>query len=60
METVKYAEAEKYYSESFQLSSSNLEGIEYYSSCLWHLNQAATLCKVAQLALETSLFASPT
>lgn len=39
MEIVKYSEAEKYYAEALRIEPYRLEGIEYYSSCLWHLKK---------------------
>jgi anaphase-promoting complex subunit 3 len=39
MEIVKYNEAEKMYSEALRIEPYRLEGIEYYSSCLWHLKK---------------------
>lgn len=39
MEIVKYSEAEHYYEEALRIEPYRLEGIEYYSSCLWHLKK---------------------
>jgi len=44
MEIVKYSEAEKYFSEALRIEPYRLEGIEYYSSCLWHLKKQVELC----------------
>jgi len=56
-ESVKYTEAEKYFKEAFRIEPYRLEGLEYYSSCLWHLKKQVELCTLAEKALEKSLFA---
>ena len=35
----KYQEAEKYYQKALKAESYRLEGLEYYSTCLWHLKK---------------------
>ncbi|EGR28714.1 hypothetical protein IMG5_170140 [Ichthyophthirius multifiliis] len=60
MEIVKYSEAEKMYAEALRIEPYRLEGIEYYSSCLWHLKKQVELCYLAQQALEKSVFAPET
>lgn len=60
MEIVKYSEAEKYYAEALRIEPYRLEGIEYYSSCLWHLKKQVELCYLAQQALDRSLLAPET
>ncbi|EAR84490.2 tetratricopeptide repeat protein (macronuclear) [Tetrahymena thermophila SB210] len=60
MEIVKYSEAEKYYTEALRIEPYRLEGIEYYSSCLWHLKKQVELCYLAHQALDKSLFAPET
>lgn len=60
MEIVKYQEAEKFYSESFKLEPYRLEGLEYYSACLWQLKKQVDLCWLANNALEKNLFAPET
>lgn len=60
MEIVKYTEAEKYYVEALRIEPYRLEGIEYYSSCLWHLKKHVDLCFLAQQALKRSLIAPET
>jgi len=47
MEIVKYQEAEKHYAEAFRIEPHRLEGIELYSSCLWHLKKQVELCHLA-------------
>lgn len=37
-----------------------LEGLEYYSTCLWHLRKQMDLCYIANYALERSLQAPET
>jgi anaphase-promoting complex subunit 3 len=39
MEIVQYSEAEKYFAECFKIEPYRLEGIEYYSSCLWQMKK---------------------
>ena len=56
-ESVKYAEAEKYFEEAFRTEPYRLEGLEYYSTCLWHMKKQVELCHLAYTALEKSLFA---
>ena len=34
-----------------------LEGVEYYSSCLWHLKKHVDLCYLAHQSLEKSVYA---
>lgn len=57
MEIVKYQEAEQYFNEALKLEPHRMDGIEYYSSCLWHLKKQVDLCYLAHQALEKSLFA---
>lgn len=58
MECIKYTDAERYFSESLRIEPHRLEGIEYYSSCLWHLKKQVELCALAHDALEKSRFAA--
>jgi len=39
MEIVKYQEAASYYEQAYRLEPHRTEGIEHYSSCLWHLKK---------------------
>jgi len=57
MECIKYQEAEKFFAEALRIEPHRLEGIEYYSSCLWHLKKQVELCALAHDALEKSRFA---
>ncbi len=59
-ELSKYKEAEKYFQESFKLEPYRLEGLEYYSSCLWHLQDQYKLCHLANEALEQSYYSPET
>lgn len=59
-ELSKYKEAERYFQESFKLEPYRLEGLEYYSSCLWHLQDHYKLCHLANEALEQSYFSPET
>jgi anaphase-promoting complex subunit 3 len=52
---VKYPEAAKVYERiSQQLEPWRLEGLEYYSTCLWHLKQVPTLTYLSTACLERS------
>lgn len=59
-ELAKYKECEKYYRECLKTEPYRLEGIEYFSSCLWHLKDQYQLCNLANHVLEQSLFAPET
>jgi tetratricopeptide (TPR) repeat protein len=59
-ENFKYSEAEKYFNDSIRFEPYRLEGLEYYSTCLWHLKKQVELCWLANFALEKSLFAPET
>jgi anaphase-promoting complex subunit 3 len=56
----KYKESEKYYNECLKIEPYKLEGIEYFSSCLWHLKDQYQLCNLANHVLEQSLFSPET
>lgn len=56
MECIKYQEAEKFFAEAFKIEPYRLEGVEYYSSCLWHLKKQIELCVLAHDALDKSRF----
>ena len=56
MECIKYQDAEKFFAEALRIEPYRLEGIEYYSSCLWHLKKQVELCTLAHDALEKSRF----
>lgn len=47
MECSKPSEAEKYFAEAFKVEPWRMKGLEYYSSCLWHLKKEAELTKLA-------------
>eukprot|EP00826_Nyctotherus_ovalis_P014717 TRINITY_DN14120_c0_g2_i1.p1 TRINITY_DN14120_c0_g2~~TRINITY_DN14120_c0_g2_i1.p1 ORF type:complete len:588 (+),score=143.57 TRINITY_DN14120_c0_g2_i1:389-2152(+) len=57
-ESVRYSEAEKVYSEIIKLEPYRLEGLEYYSTCLWHLKKQVELCELSNYALGISLYAA--
>jgi anaphase-promoting complex subunit 3 len=56
----KYQEAEKFYKKVLSVEPYRLEGLEYYSTCLWHLKKQVDLCYLSNHALEKSLFAPET
>ena len=60
LDAVRYNEAEKYFHECVKLEPYRLEGMEYYSSVLWHLKKQVELCHLAQKCLEKSHLAYET
>ena len=56
----KYVEAKKTYETMLKMEPYRLEGLEYYSTCLWHLKKQMDLCYISNYALERSLFAPET
>ena len=56
----KYKDAEKVFQENLKLDPARLEGLEYYSTCLWHLKDQYQLCNLANHALEQSHFCAET
>ena len=56
----KYKDSEKYYKECLKIEPYRLEGVEYFSSCLWHLKDQYQLCNLANHVLEQSLFSPET
>lgn len=59
-EMAKYSEAQKMYEQMLKHDPLRLEGLEYYSTCLWHLKKQVDLCYISNYALEKSLFAPET
>ena len=59
-EMIKYNEAEKVYQEAITVEPYRLEGLEYYSACLWHLKKSVELCYLSNYVLSKSLFAPET
>jgi anaphase-promoting complex subunit 3 len=57
METVRYTDAAHYYEQAYKLEPYRLEGVDYYSSCLWHLKKHVELCYLAHQSLEKSVYA---
>jgi anaphase-promoting complex subunit 3 len=51
MEVVKYNEAAQYYEQAYKAEPYRIEGVEYYSSCLWHLKKHVDLCYLAHQSL---------
>ena len=51
MEVVKYNEAAQYYEQAFKIEPYRIEGVEYFSSCLWHLKKQVDLCHLAHHSL---------
>lgn len=59
-ELSQYTDAAKMYETMLKQQSYRLEGLEYYSTCLWHLRKQMDLCYIANYALERSLYAPET
>eukprot|EP00826_Nyctotherus_ovalis_P059859 TRINITY_DN8361_c0_g4_i1.p1 TRINITY_DN8361_c0_g4~~TRINITY_DN8361_c0_g4_i1.p1 ORF type:complete len:321 (+),score=86.17 TRINITY_DN8361_c0_g4_i1:1391-2353(+) len=55
-ESLRYTEAEKAYKEALSVDPCRLEGVEYYSTCLWHLKKHVDLCTLSNQVLKVSLF----
>jgi len=56
----KYQEAKRLYENMLKIEPYRLEGLEYYSTCLWHLKKQMDLCYISNYAMERSLFAPET
>lgn len=56
-ESIRYLESEKVYKEAFAIEPYRVEGMEYYSSCLWHLKKQVDLCELSNRALGITTFA---
>jgi hypothetical protein len=59
-ELTKYKESDKVFKDCLQRYPANLEGMEYYSSCLWHLKDQFNLVNLANSCLEQSHYAPET
>jgi len=57
-ESLRYTEAEKAYREALNVDPCRLEGVEYYSTCLWHLKKHVDLCTLSNQVLKISLFSA--
>ena len=60
MDCIKYQEAEKYFARAFSLEPHRSEGVEYYSTCLWHLKKNVEATKLASDLLEKAFFSPET
>ncbi|CAD8189852.1 unnamed protein product [Paramecium octaurelia] len=60
MDQVKYADAERVWKEMRQIEPNRLEGMDYYSSCLWHLKKQSELTYLAHSCLQISMQAPET
>ena len=56
----KYQEAKRLFENMLKIEPYRLEGLEYYSTCLWHLKKLLDLCYISNHAMERSLFAPET
>ena len=59
-EQSRYHEAVKIYEKMRKVEPYRLEGLEYYSTCLWHLKDQHALIYLSNQALQKSLFAPET
>lgn len=57
MEVVRYPDAIQYYEQAYKLEPYRIEGVDYYSSCLWHLKKQVELCNLAHQSLQKTLYA---
>lgn len=48
LKMVKYQDSYEYFKKAYDLNKLNLEVIEYYSSCLWHLNKTKELLTLSK------------
>ena len=60
MDQVKYVEAEKVWKELRELEPHRLEGMDFYSSCLWNLKKQTDLTYLAHQCLQISNLAPET
>ena len=53
-EQVRYPEAAKVYEKAMKLEPYRLEGLEYYSTCLWHLKKQEPLVYLSNYCLDVA------
>jgi len=56
----QYEEAAKYYKNALEIDPTRLEGVEYYSSCLWQLSKNEDLGSLAFRSFDLDPFAAET
>jgi anaphase-promoting complex subunit 3 len=56
----RHKECEKVFKECLKVDPARLEGLEFFSSCLWHLKDQYQLCNLANHALELSHYTPET
>ena len=59
-ELTKYKDCDKVFKECVQRFPANIEGMDFYSSCLWYLKDQFTLVNLANSCLEQSHFVPET
>ena len=59
-EQSKHYEAMKAYEKMSKLEPYRLEGLEFYSTCMWHNKEQHALVHLSNFALQKSLFAPET
>lgn len=52
----KHKSAEIYFKQAHNIDKNRIDGIEYYSSCLWHLKKTPELSQLAYSCLEKHYF----
>jgi len=60
LDTQEYNEAEKIYLLMRKLEPYTIEGLQYYSICLWHLKKQVELCSLSNFVLKKNTLASET
>ncbi|CAE7701897.1 CDC27 [Symbiodinium sp. CCMP2456] len=51
-ESADYKKSELAYNQAWRVEPHRVEGLEYYSSALWHLRRDVELCRLAQQCLQ--------
>lgn len=51
-ESADYKKSETAYNQAWRIEPYRVEGLEYYSSALWHLRRDVELCRLAQQCLQ--------
>lgn len=51
-ESADYKKSETAYNQAWRVEPYRVEGLEYYSSALWHLRRDVELCRLAQQCLQ--------
>lgn len=52
MKMVKYKQAYEFFKKARKHNKTQLEGVEYYSTCLWHLNKTNDLIELSEILFK--------